>query len=136
MVEEVRGDDVEGGTAAGDAIVGHGRGERGLAGAGRANDEEPGLGGFLPRDRARRRGGLGEGERAVPVQPVEGDPGEGPQVAVAVQALGPLDRGFGAGAATGDSAAETGIAGGERAPHEARVVAERALGRRRRLSGG
>ena len=93
-----------------------------------------GLGASSAGQGPRRVQGGGEAGGAVPIEPVEADAGEGSEVAVAGQAVAALLGRLLAGAAAGIGLAEVGIAEWHVAPHEAGVVAERAIRRRRGLS--
>ena len=140
-IEQIRHDHVEGRCAPLDAVVGHGRAERRLAAAALAPEQEPARPWLLA---AREAHGGGEGaakrRRVFPLQGLEADPGQRPQIAVTLQPLLAFLLRLPRGTVAGNRPTEFGMAGIPPQPDEARVVAESTSGRsrrkRRRFSGG
>jgi len=137
MIEEVGGDDEEGGTPLLDTAIGDGGGNVSLAATAGPQQHQPASG--LVRELAGC--GHAEGEALLVAgvaaaarfdEVVEGEAGKGAQVAVAAQPGGTLLRALLDDAAAGQSLPEVGVAQGDRRPDEAGAAAEGAG----RLPGG
>ncbi len=126
VVEEVGDDHEEDGVSKGDAVVGEGRGEVGLARTGGAGEHEPagrvlgeGAGGID----GGGEGGVGAGP-ALRIEGFEGEAGEGADVGEAGEALAALVFTLLEDTVAGFGAAEAGVVDGIRAADEAGAVAD------------